>query len=100
MKKPPEFLRQYFWEIDFESLNVDKYPGYVIKRILEYGDERAIRWMGGNFTLNEIKKVVCNTRDLSLISANFWAVVLNINKKGVRCLSKPYLEIRKKFWPY
>lgn len=100
MKKLPKFLKEYFWEIDFESLDRDKYPMYVIKRILEYGDEMAIKWMGKNFSLDEIKEVVCNTRDLSLISASFWAVVLDIDKKGVRCLSKPYLEIRKKFWPY
>jgi hypothetical protein len=100
MKKPPKFLRQYFWEIDFESLDVDKYPGYVIKRILEYGDERAIRWMGKNFNLNEIKEIVHNTRDLSPKSAYFWAVVLNIEKKGVRCLSRDFRKIYRTIWPY
>lgn len=100
MKRPPKFLRQYFWEIDFESLDMDKYPKYVIKRILEYGDEKAIRWMGRNFNLDEIKEVVCNTRDLSLRSANFWAVVLNIDKKGVRCLSKEFRKMYRAIWPY
>ncbi|MBL7073661.1 hypothetical protein ISS37_00275 [candidate division KSB1 bacterium] len=100
MKHLPIFLSKYFWEVDFASLDAEKYPKYVIERILEYGDIKAIRWMKKNFSLDEIKNVLYNTRGLTLRSATFWAIVLGIPKKSIKCLSKPYLEIRKLFWPY
>lgn len=100
MKRLPKFLKSYFWEIDFEALDADKYPRYVIKRILEYGNERAIRWMGRNFELDEIKSVVCKTRDLSIRSTNFWAVVLGLDRGIVRCLSKDFRKTYRAIWPY
>ena len=45
MKKAPAFLKQYFWDIDFDKLDIEKYPLYVVARILNYGDEKAIAWM-------------------------------------------------------
>lgn len=100
MLKPPEFLRPLFWEVDFPNLNLLKWPNYVIKRILEYGDKKAVCWMGQNFDKSKIREVVCKTRDLSSRSANYWAVVLEIDKRKVKCLQRHCLEIRRSCWPY
>lgn len=43
-KKLPEFLREYFWDVDFEGIDLEKDRVYVLRRILEYGDERP--WPG------------------------------------------------------
>jgi hypothetical protein len=100
VKRLPKFLKHYFWEVDFETLDADRYSRYVIERILEYGGIKAVKWMTSTFSPKEIKSVLFTTRGLSLRSATFWAVVLGVSKERVQCLNKPYLEIRKKFWPY
>lgn len=98
--KLPKFLKKYFWDVDFEEINFNDHKVYVLKRILEYGDEEAIRWMWKNFKIAEIKKTLCNFRGYSQKSANFWACILGVKKEKVKCLSRSFREIQKQFWPY
>jgi hypothetical protein len=100
MKKLPAFLKKYFWDVDFKKIDLDNRRIYVLNRILEYGDEDAVRWMWENFKKPEIKYALTNFRGYSQKSANFWAVILGIKKEDVKCLSKSFLETQKQFWPY
>lgn len=100
MKKLPDFLRKYFWEVKFEDINFDKRKIYILKRILEYGDTKAVKWMWTNFKKDEIKDALCNYRGYSKKTANFWAKILGIDKENVKCLSKSFQEIQSQFWPY
>lgn len=43
--KPIKFRRSLFWDIDPKGLDPRKYKHYVVERILDYGDDREIRWM-------------------------------------------------------
>ena len=98
--KTPLFLKQYFWDIDFAKLDYRIHPRFVIERILEYGNEKAIRWMKQNFTKDDVAYVLFHLRGVSPKSANFWALIFGIDRKKVLCLQKHYLEIRKRHWPY
>ena len=100
MKKLPAFLERYFWDVEFKKISAKVYSRDVLTRLLEYGDEKAIDWMKRNFDKHQIEDVLFHCRSVSPRSANFWAVVFNINKRKILCLQKPYLEIRKKHWPY
>lgn len=62
--KIASFLTKYFWDIDFKSLSA-KDSVFIIERILEYGDEKAIRWMMRNFDRSQIKKVLLSKRGFS-----------------------------------
>jgi hypothetical protein len=99
MKKPPEFLKKYFWDIDFAALDLARDRNYVLKRILEYGDARAVRWMNKNFKRTDIVSVLFNAR-IDPRSANYWAHIYRIRKGDLLCLRKPYLQERRKTWPY
>lgn len=100
MKKLPEFLREYFWDVEFDKINFKNRKVYILKRILEYGNEKAITWMWKNFKKSEIKDTLSNFRGYSLKTANFWAFVLNIKKENVKCLNRSFQETQKQFWPY
>jgi hypothetical protein len=41
----PKALHRYFWDVDAKRLNIRKYRQFIIERILEFGDEKAIRWV-------------------------------------------------------
>jgi len=100
MKKLPGFLKRYFWDVEFEEIDLEGRKVYVLKRILEYGNEQAVRWMWKNFEKSEIKNALCNFRGYSQKSANFWAFILNVKKEDVKCLNKSFRETQKLFWPY
>lgn len=89
----PEFLRSYFWDIAFEELEVKKHAFLIIKRVLDRGNFRDIRWLVTVYGKEAIKKVVMSTRDLARPTGNFWADILALDKHQVRCLRKPYSPI-------
>lgn len=100
MKKLPKFLEKYFWDVEFEKIDKEVYFRDILIRLLEYGDKKAINWMKNNFTKHQIEDVLFHYRVVSPQSANFWAVIFNIDKRKVLCLQRPYLGIRKKHWTY
>lgn len=100
MKKLPKFLRKYFWDTEFEKIDAQKRRIYVLKRILEYGNERAVKWMWENFKKPEIINALSNYRGYSRKSANFWALLLDISREKVICLKKSLPKKQKKIWPY
>jgi hypothetical protein len=100
MEKLPQALKKYFWDVEFEKIDFKNRRVYVLKRILEYGDEKAVAWMWKNFKKRDIKNVLSKYRGFSLKTANFWAFILKIDKENVKCLNTSFREIQKQFWPY
>lgn len=86
----PEFLRPLFWEVDFDRLRVQGHERYVIERVLEYGDDQAIRWLQRTFNSRAIADVVRHSRKISRNTATLWALVLDVPREQVQCLSKHY----------
>ena len=100
MKKLPLFLKKYFWDVEFKKINFKNRQIYILKRILEYGDEKAVKWMWKNFKKEDIKNILRNFRGLSQKSANYWTFILDIPKDEVLCLKKRSLKEQRTFWPY
>jgi len=100
MKKLPIFLKQYFWDVDFEKIDRERSGPYVIHRLLDRGNDRAIKWMCGTYDKDLIKEVIIKRRGFSAKTANFWAGLFDIDKSKVVCLQKPYLKMRQELWPY
>ena len=89
----PQFLRPYFWDVKFEDVDRNKNKHFIIKRVLDRGETRDIKFLIKNYGLDEIKKVVLTTRDLSRPTGNFWADILDLDKSKLPCLQKPYSPI-------
>ena len=100
MKKLPLVLKKYFWDVEFEKIGLKKHKIYILKRILEYGDEEAVRWMWKNFKKGDLKNALSNFRGYSLKTANFWALILGMPRKEVLCLRKHSSKAPRTFWPY
>lgn len=92
-------MEKHFWDVEFKELDTKRFARFILKRILEYGDEKAISWMRKNFTRKDVEDILTNFR-ISPRSANYWATIFGIDKRKVLCLQKPYLERRKRLWPY
>lgn len=100
MKLLPRFLKKYFWDVNFSELSKENYSSFIIERILEYGDERAVKWMKKNFNISEIKNVICKSKNLSQKSANFWQFIFNLKRDKILCLKKSFQKKRRAIWKY
>ena len=58
MKTLPQFLKKYFWDVDFSKLDKEMYASFIIERILEEGDEKAAEWMRDNLDIAQIKNLL------------------------------------------
>lgn len=94
MTKLPIFLKEYFWDVDFNALDFKKSKVFILKRVIDRGDTKALNWIRQNYTNQEIKRLLLSTRDISPKTANFWADYLKIDHKKVLCLQKPYSRIQ------
>ena len=95
--KLPAFLRPYFWETDLARISWQRHESYIIERVIEYGDDRAIHWLKANFTPARIARVVKTSRAISPNTANLWALILKIPRGKIECFSKPSLLPRSAF---
>jgi len=96
--QPPVYIKKYFWDTDFSQLDLDKNRSYVISRIFEYGDERAVIWALHYFDKEDVKKTLRESRVLSPKSGNFWALFFSLRKSDFRCFRKSSLKLQSSHW--
>lgn len=75
MNKLPKSLHRYFWDIDPNKLDPQRYRLYVIRRIFEYGDIAALRWIFKRYRRSSLSKAL-EGRDLSARARAFWSCYL------------------------
>lgn len=95
----PQNLHKYFWEYKVNEIDEDKFWFSVIERLLEYGDDEAVRWVINQYPKEKIIEVVKSSRCLSRKTANFWKNFFRLKEEEVLCLRKssPYQDVS--FWP-
>ncbi|HCS49953.1 MAG TPA: hypothetical protein DIW61_17580 [Candidatus Aminicenantes bacterium] len=76
MKKGKDIPPGLFWDTDSSRLDLQQNKEYIIERVLELGDEKAVSWLVSRYPRSEIKKVLAASRRISRKSANYWSLVL------------------------
>jgi hypothetical protein len=61
MRKDEGIPRALFWDTE---------------RMLELGDDKAVKWLFSTYSRAEIKEVLATSRRISRKSANYWSLVL------------------------
>lgn len=56
----PNFLQPYLWSYDIRKIDKNRHKETVITAILNLGDEKAVKWLFNNYSLNDIKSVLKN----------------------------------------
>ena len=72
---PGEF-RKYFWDVSFDELTIERYPGFIAERILNYGDLNGIKWLLSWTDMQFIRTLVENSRNLNVKTKNYWQIML------------------------
>jgi len=96
----PKSLHRYFWDIEAKKLNPQKRPQYVIQRLLEMGDQKAIRWLRKNFSKTQIITTLKERRGFSTKAVNFWSVFYKIPKQKIKSFQISSCRKSHPIWPY
>lgn len=75
----PKFLKKYFWDVDFKTLDYKKDRIYILKRLLEYGNSRAISWAWKKYAKRDWREAL-KSREVSPMTKNFWRLLIDFKK--------------------
>ena len=90
----PKHFKDYFWDVKFDGMILEDAPMMVLKRVLDRGKAKDIKWLLKHYSFEDIKKLLLFTRDLSPKTGKLWADVLRLDYKNIPCLNKPYTPIQ------
>jgi len=69
-------LWRFFWDTNPSCLDLQQNKTYIIERLLELGDEKAIRWLLKKYPRAEIVEVMVSSRSVSPKSRSYWRLIL------------------------
>lgn len=72
----PEAVKKYFWEVDSDKLDFKKRKVYILKRLLEYGNPKALSWAWKTFSKKDWLEAL-ESREVSRSVKNFWKSLLS-----------------------
>lgn len=99
--KLPAFLKQYFWDVDFGKVDLNKtHPSYIIQRILNFGNDQAIKWLLRNFDIETMKQTLRNRRGFTKRAATYWGRFFNMPRQDIMYFKKGFPNPPVRLWPY
>ncbi len=73
LKIPSEY-KKFFWDVEFEKINLQKNRKFILERLLNYGTFDTFSWIFSTFSSIEVKNLL-KTKGLHSLSKNsyyFW----------------------------
>ena len=71
-----KFRQELFGDVDPKTIDPKKHSRYIIERILDFGNDKEVRWMWKTYSHYVLRDVVKRSRNLRPISRNFWKLML------------------------
>lgn len=97
MKKIPSNIKIYLWDVKFETLDIKKHSGFVIERVLEYGDKESFSWLLKTYDKENILQVLRKSKRISPKTGNFYAMYFGVPKSEFLCIRKPFIRKQDRF---
>lgn len=91
----PEEFKPFFWDTDFEKLDLKENASFIISRLYNKGGFPGIFWVHDHFSDEEIVTAVKTRRDFTPIVANYLRKKYNLEKSEMNYYKmKPTIEWR------
>ena len=71
-----KFRQSLFWDTDPKRIDPKKNARYIIERILDFGEDKEVRWMWNFYNKKLLKEVVEKSRCLRAETKELWAILL------------------------
>jgi hypothetical protein len=73
----PDKFKKYFWDYDFQTLDLTIYVEFVAERLMEKGNWECAQWLIENIPSDILLKISIRSKNISKPVANFWQLLLN-----------------------
>jgi hypothetical protein len=80
-----QFTENLFWDTDVTTLDLNKFPAYIIQRVLEYGEMHDWRLINKIYGLPKIVEVCKGLRTLDPVCLSFICAISHTKKEDYRC---------------
>lgn len=74
-KQKPRFRQSLFWDVDPKTIDPKRHARYVIERILDFGNDREVRWMWRFYPRALVRDVVQTSRVLHAQTRSLWQLL-------------------------
>ena len=71
-----KFRQTLFWDVNPKNIDVKKNAQYIIERILDFGNDKEVKWLYNFYNKVLLKKVVAKSRSLRAETKNLWMLFL------------------------
>lgn len=75
-KSIPDILKKYFWDCNFDELNMNEHKFFIAERILRFGNIDSVKWLLQAIDTNFLKNIIQKSRNLDDKTKNFWQIML------------------------
>lgn len=70
--KAIKFRQSLFWDVDVKTIDPKKHAVYIIERIMDFGNDREVKWMWYSYPRSLLYKVVSTSRVLHAQTRPLW----------------------------
>ena len=89
-----------FWDIDKSQADMDKYPSFLVQRVLEYGNWNDWQLLLSYYGKDQIVEICKRLRSLDSICLSYICAISNTKKEEYRCYrmkqSSSWSDIQKR----
>ena len=87
---PSDFSANLFWDVDSETLDIERHMKYVVARVLEFGTFEDWLLLYRRVTLPTVLEIAQSLRSLDTKALAFLSTVGHVPQESFRCYtSKP-----------
>lgn len=70
------FRQSLFWDVDPKTIDPKKHARYVIERILDFGNDKEVKWLFKNYSRRLMRKTLRESRVIHDKSKSLWSLML------------------------
>lgn len=71
-----KFRQALFWDVNPKNIDEKKNAQYIIERILDFGNDKEVRWMWKTYSKRTLKRIVEKSRCLMPETKKLWTKLL------------------------
>jgi hypothetical protein len=94
----PIFNKTIFWDVNFETLDYDRYAHFVIERVFERGDIEDIRQCRRYYGDEKVREALTQAKFIQEHIMYFAAAVINERVENFRCYT--LRQLNPELYPY
>lgn len=77
--------KSIFWDVDVKNLDYKIDADFIIKRVLNYGDEKDFQKIKKIYSISKIKNAAKKINYINKKNINFWSIIFNIPQDIFKC---------------